>query len=156
MVAAPNILLRLRRKGREHVRVVGENALNPGLRPARSGEDLRDFAKHVPAELIAAVAGRLTHARQPGALVILNRALGTAPHVLGLLRTFLEGGGELPRPRQQFIRTNGNLLARRPFRAHDADLGFVPSHGSRSVSDVVAPGTLLSISCTARYRPGKT
>src|ERR1043165_8940650 len=53
-VIVPHLLLRLRRKGREHVRMVGENALHPALRAARRGEDLRRLAQHVPAELESA------------------------------------------------------------------------------------------------------
>ena len=53
VVLAPDLLLRLRREGRDQHRVVGKDVLQPRLRAAGGREQFADVAEDVPAHLEA-------------------------------------------------------------------------------------------------------
>ena len=103
VVLAPDLLLRLRREGRDQHGVVGEDVLQPGLRAVGRREHVGNIAQHVPAHLVAAIARRLAHPQQPGALEILDRLVGNAALILAARGTLLEHGHQRPRPRHQLF-----------------------------------------------------
>ena len=72
VVLAPDLLLRLRREGRDQHLVVGEDVLQPGLRAAGGREHFAHVAQDVPAHVEAAVARRLAHAQQARALEFVD------------------------------------------------------------------------------------
>ena len=103
MVLAPDLVLRLRRESRDQHGMIGENMLQPGLRAVGSGEHLGKIAQHVPANLVTAIARRLTHPQQPGAFEILDGLLGNAALILATLRALLEHRHQRARARHQLV-----------------------------------------------------
>ena len=88
-VGAPDLVLRLQRKGAELQRIVGQDHMHPGLRAAATGEGLGHLAQHVVAEVEAAVARRLANAQEIARHQIGDSLVGTAAQALRLGRPLL-------------------------------------------------------------------
>ncbi len=96
-VLAPDVLLRLRRIGRELEDVVGEHHVHPGLRAAAARQRLADFAQHVVAVLEAAVARRLADAQQIVGEIVADRLVRAAAQRFGLRGALLQRPAPAPR-----------------------------------------------------------
>ncbi len=124
VVRAPDLFLRLRREGRDQHGVIGKDVLQPSLRSARRRQHFTHVAQHVPAMLVAAIAGRLAHLQQSGTLEVRNRFVGHATRSLATLGTFLQHRHERPRAVHQVI---GARMAR---ERDDVGIGRVHARGA--------------------------
>ena len=114
-VLAPDILLRLRRVGRELQDVVGEHHVHPGLRAAAARQRLADFAQHIVVVLEAAVARRLADAQQIVGEIVADGLVRAAAQRLALRGAFLQHRHQRLGAAQQFLargsgRASGGLL----------------------------------------------